>query len=1076
MEFTEEQRRAIEAEGKVIVSASAGSGKTKIMIERILRLVLSGRAGVCDLIAVTFTKKAAFQMREKLRSALLDELKKSAGELRERLKGELDLLPLAEISTLHSFCGKIIRTYFYLLGDEVSPDYRILATEDAAALKSKALSSALEESFELSDENFRRLLETYYRGKRERALGAVVQRMYDCVRGYADGEELLKRAGEDRFDVAADYLAETFKQKAALLLKELLKLRPALSGNAAALKVIDSLSETIRRAEEAEGLYSILALDVTFLRMPNQPAEEGEEHRLWSTLKELNEAVKSLFKDAREKYGDEARERMRYREANGTAAALKTLVLNFAEKYAALKKDAGALDYNDLEHYALALLQKEEVRTEVKRKYRYVFVDEYQDVNPMQESILSLISGENVFLVGDEKQAIYGFRGSRSRYFREKKEEFGGALPLTENFRSASGILNVVNEIFSPVVPDYEPMRGGRLYQGHGGEIVSHKVVKKKDEQKIDGVYSVLKGRGASDRNALAEAVASVVESERGRLFFDIGSNSLRPVDYGDIAVLVRKDTTDGKRIARTLAACNIPVTSSSQVNVCDFYEVKLLVDCLKFLDNAEDDISMAACMLSSLGGFTDEDLMRIRIAYPAFPQFRKAVKAYAEEKTDELSHRLVVFFRKTRSRRALLKVRSAAQMVNLLLSEGLEAEIAAKEDGHSRLLRVRRLLAEAEKCADVHDFLVRLKENGDRIDFKETGGENAVRVMTMHASKGLEFPVVILASMETLLHDSDADEVEWSEKFLFSPRYYDCEKKTYCETISRYATKAERAKEEEEGERNLLYVGMTRAKYHLHLMVEDRKRAASFALFKRYSDYLGERFKGEAVEELLPMNVREAFDYESGESEKEKKEILAAMRIGGDYPFAKSVYLPEKSSATALLKSQESVHANAFGGATSEEGTAYHKFLQYFRFGQPVKVELERMKSAGVFSAEEESLLKAEQLEKIAALPCFLPLKDKRCEREKKFLLSLTPREFGGEDDGAEIIFQGAIDLLFEDRDGYVIYDYKYSGLSAEALKEKYAPQIMLYRLAVAKGKRVGKETVRAKIINILKGEEIGM
>ena len=1081
MEYTKEQQRAIEAEGKVIVSASAGSGKTRIMIERIIRLVTSGRASLLDILAVTFTNKAALQMKERLRAALLDEIKNSTGEKREQLKGELDALGIAQICTVHSFCGRLIRTYFYLLPEEdLSPDYRILTPQEAAGLSARALATALEEGFMRDDEAFRRVLDVHYRGKRDKALRAVVKEMYDKVRSYENGEEYLLRAGENVFDEAAAFLAEDYKRKARAYFEAVEGIEKVLNDNKGAAKVCAALLVSTGSLVKQESLFEMARIEPEFPRMPPMTKVEGEELEYLLLLKELNEGVKGIFKELKDRYADEAREREKYEGAARHAAALASISIAYGREYARLKREANALDYDDLEHFALALLKKDEVRAEVRKKYRYVYVDEYQDVNPLQERIVSLASGDNLFLVGDEKQAIYGFRGSRSRYFREKKREFGGALPLTENFRSASGILDAVNAMFRPVIEDYEGMSGGRLYDGNAGEIFSHRVEKLKEEKPERGVYSVMKAASPNKKNALAEAVVRVVESERDKEFYDLEQKRFRKVGYGDIAILVRKDTTDGKRIASALIEHGIPVTSSSRVNVCEFFEIKLLIDCLKYLDNAEADIPLAAVMLSAVGGFSDEDLMRVRLAYPAASTFRAAAGKYAREKTDELSHRLNVFFRKAKRLRALAKMRTAAEVLCALLAEGLEVEIASKEEGRSRLNRVRRFVAEAEKCGSVHDFLARLKETEERVDFSESGGEDAVKVMTMHASKGLEFPVVILASMENLLHDSDPDEVEWSEKFLFSPRYYDVQKRTYADTVGRRATAAERALDEDEGERNLLYVSLTRAKYRLHLMVEDRKRAASPAFYKRYSDYFGNRFLGDALEEETPPFEREVFDYESGASAEEKERVLSAMRIGLEYPYRDTVYLPQKSSATALLK--EKAHKaepvkSSLQSASTEEGTAYHKFLEHYRFGQDACSEFERMKKEGIFSEDEEARLDREQLKRIAQIPCLKALATRRCEREKKFLLSFTPREAGkAEDDGVQIIFQGAIDLLFEDEEGYVIYDYKYSGLDGDTLREKYRPQIELYRDAVAKGKRVARASIRAKIVNIRRAEVIDM
>ena len=237
----------------------------------------------------------------------------------------------------------------------------------------------------------------------------------------------------------------------------------------------------------------------------------------------------------------------------------------------------------------------------------------------------------------------------------------------------------------------------------------------------------------------------------------------------------------------------------------------------------------------------------------------------------------------------------------------------------------------------------------------------------------------------------------------------------------------------------------------------------------------------GEEIESNASPLEREVFDFAGARSEEETERVLSAMQIGINYPYNDTVYLPQKSSATALLKERAAQvepvkSAVQSGGSSAEEGTAYHKFLQYFRFGEGVSSELSRMKKEGLLSDGECARLSLEQLGKITNIPCLKALAGKRCERERKFLLSLTPKETGAYDGGTAVIFQGAIDLLFTDESGFVIYDYKFSGLPKEKLKEKYAPQIELYKDAVAKGMRVDRASIRAKIINIKSAEVIDM
>ena len=1105
-EYTPEQQNAIAAKGKVIVSASAGSGKTRIMIERILRLVGLDGVSLLDILAVTFTDAAALQMKERLRTELIEKIQKSTGKERERYYAALNDLSLAAISTVHSFCTRIIKTYFYLLPEEeLAPDCRVLTPQEAKGLSERALDNVLEETFrkvmspQEKKENgqaedalegsfckyaaaLQHVLKVHYHAKKEKALRQVIEDMFNAIHSYENGEGYLTAMLDEKFnkfDEAARCLGKDYADEIAVYRKEFLDFEQEYRDNAAVMSIREKIFACMDDLCQRDTPFEMAQYKPDFPKMSGKPKENGPALVAYEKFKDIFGKFRKLFNDEICKvYADEALERKKYAAALEHARALACICLAYSREYTRLKREANAIDFDDMEHFGLALLNKEEVQKEVRTRYPYVFVDEYQDINPLQERIISRVANEEVFLVGDAKQAIYGFRGSSSEYFRNKIVEFGGAYPLTENFRSASGILDAVNAVFRSVIDGYEKeeMKGGRLYAGNEGEIFSHIIEKLPEEEPAERkLYSVLSGKVAEEKDALSEAVVKVIQSEYGKEYFDCDSKTFRKVSYGDIAVLVRTDPTDGKNIVAALVEHGIPVTSPSTVNICDYFEVRLLIDCLKYLDNADADIPLVAVMLSELGGFVDEDLMQVRIACPRARTFREAAEEYAL-RDDELAQRLQVFFRRMKRLRALAKVRTAAEILNELLASGLEVEIASKEGGKARLNRVRRFVIEAESCGSVHDFLARLKETKkdgtEYVEYAEQGGENAVKLMTMHKSKGLEFPVVILASMEHKLHQTQEKvDVEWSPNFLFSPRYYDMEKKTYSTTVARAATKVERYQKETEEERNLLYVAMTRAKWRLHLMVKKRERAALFERYRVFSDYFGKMFLGE-----------------ESERDFEKERILQAMDIGMNYPYAASVPLRQKSSATAILKEQaesaDSVHTGgampeleAVASSTTEEGTAYHKFLEHYSFGADATAELERMKGAELLLPEDAALLQLDQLKRIAAIPCLKALKGKRCEREKRFLLTATPKEAGkGEDEGVQIIYQGAIDLLVEDENGYVIYDYKYSGRDGATLQEKYRPQIELYKDAVAKGKRVERSTIRAKIINIRTGEEIDM
>ncbi len=1090
--LTEEQRRAVEARGRVIVSASAGSGKTFVMITRLVDIILSG-ADVSEVLAVTFTNKAAAQMRDKLRAELVKRLAVSDGETRARLKAQLNALPLADVSTVHSFCARLLRTHFFLAG--VDPAFRILGSDDAEAksLSLRALDEVFEHAYEEGGEDFRRLLSVYFRKKKDAFLRELVLSSYNGLRDEQDYEGILERAGrEDTFEKACARVWADFAFRAKELLCEAEELKGKFPPSSRAAEMAGILAGAAERVALARGLFEAVLLGLPAVpNTPRRTAAEGEERDNLTRLGELSKRVKELYAELKA-FEDEKTERARCKTADECAAALCTLIRDYGERYARLKSEAGVLDYGDLEKYALRVLSEPAVREELHAKYKYVFVDEYQDVNPVQESIVSLLAGQDLFLVGDAKQAIYAFRGSDSEFFEQKERELPLSLRLTQNFRSAENILNAVNDVFGRL-PDmtYTPMTGGARYGANKGEVLFHRV--KKSERRERGeltVYSVLSGSGRTDTSAAAEKIVALVQSEYGREWFDAdeqtphGQGAWKKADWGDIAVLVRKKSGDAERVARMLAARGIPVTSSSAVNVCDYFEARLVLDWLSLLDNPEQDIPLAGAMLSAIGGFSDGELAKIRARYPEVYAFRGACKEFAKREQGDLARKLVAFFERLDGLRAAACVKTAAETVNLLLSLGLEAQIAAKPDGKNRLARVRRLTEEAERAGSVHAFLSGLKAAGYRVDFSESGGENSVKVLTMHASKGLEYPIVILANLDTPFRGSERDEVLWTEEFLAAPKCYDVPSRRMYETLTRRASLLCLDGEDRKGERNLLYVAMTRARYRLHLLFDEKDGAGSPRYAERLSDFFDlSRFQ----DRFAPEPAAEEFSRreENGAAEEtERAERIEAYGMGARYPYLPSTALHVKSSATDLMRrgaEEDAPYALYFSDEPHEKtsveaGLAYHAFLQFAQFGKDAREELGRMRAQGLLTEEQIKFLKADRLDKIMKIPCIAALAGKRVWRERKFLVGIPANELEPTQAEDNTVYQGAIDLLYEDEEGYGIIDYKYSNLSDSSLREKYAVQIALYKKAVARTMRVDENTVRAAIVNLLNGSEIAM
>ena len=1134
--FTDEQRAAIDARGKTIVSASAGSGKTTVMIEKIVRLIKSGES-VDSVLAVTFTKKAASQMKEKLSKELIEEINKPdcSSEKQTLLKKQLADVPSADISTIHSFCAKLIRTHFFAA--ETDNTFRVIAAEDAegTALKNQALDELFDEGYEEKEAEFSHLLSVYWRKKSDNALRAIFNEAYEQLRIRADYREYLERTQKGYtptdFKAVCKDLKARFDEKCSyyldLLEDEKIFFQAEEEQNAGAgktqLALIEELSAWLWVLISAHDYFA--AGGVSKPKFSANRSSKKDSPTKARHVKRVAFLKERIVKVCELTLKSEEEERTAFLRSGETAAALAKYLLRFDEKYSELKRERGVLDYNDLEHKALKLLSDQEIIKEMREKYKYVFVDEYQDVNPVQESIVSLLSGENLFLVGDIKQAIYGFRGSKSRFFAEKQQEFeqgaGKNLFLTRNFRSSDAVLNLVNTQFSLLMTpkvsavdyarDSYMERGGR-YEFNDGRAEIHFFGKEeKEAAKRRGVYSVKERteKKQAEQSRVAKTILSIIEKERGRKYYDPDTGEWKQVRYGDIAILSRKKQG---QIAKTVASLaeEVPVTATASVNICEYAEIKTLIDILQLLDNAEQDVPLCSALLSPMGNMTADELTEIRLAYPEAKWFRSACKTYAGEKNDLIAYKLNGFYRYFEEVRKLCTVLDAGEILTKILSETrMETGFLSRENGIACVRRIHRFIEEAAgESLCVRAFLQKLKDLEFKIEYSENGGEDSVKVLTMHASKGLEYPIVIVDNLSANFTGGGREEVFVEEKYGLAPRAFDSEKMLKSDTLLR------RLYEEKEEESsladalNLYYVALTRAKYGIHLLFEeqtamaDPKYARSFADLTDFSVWEKYFVHDDPID--LPKQERTAFVFRPDEDLTRK--IMQAFTW--KYPFTGYEDLPVKSSATRLLptlgeggasdrtleREEILLEMESEGETNTEIGLAYHAFLENFDFSALYDGAGTRLTGDGlkrcVLSAYEKfpdkKLLSVEKLAEILSNPVFYSLEGKRLYKERQFLVSLPVRdtyankeEFShlkAKTDGEEMLFQGAIDLLAEGEEETWIIDYKYSKGGAEYLKKHYKPQLDLYKRAVAKitGRRL--DSIRCRIVNIFHGFEVDM
>lgn len=1093
MYLTEEQRAAIDADGRVIVSASAGSGKTFVMIKKLVAAIESG-TDMDNILAVTFTKKAAGQMKDKLRAAIIERMESADAEIKARLKVQLSKVSAASISTIHAFCVKILRTYFYAAG--IDGAFDIISSDDALAAeyKNRALDTLFDRYYKEDNAAFKTLLKCYRRKRSDAYLRSLIAEAYDDLRVNADYNAVLDGVEnlytEQGFARVCGEYKKLVNDRYAQIKRAVEKFAADFVSPRAEYGKI--LNETLSALDEASacGLFAPQPpLSVT--RKPVIRGEEGKEQD--ELFKAFRDGIAKRYKEAAGDLEDEEVERDYFFASGKTAQAFTRIIKDFDAEYTAIKRDENKLDYNDLEHLTLAVLADENVRAEINAKYTCVFVDEYQDVNPVQESIISLVGGKNLFLVGDVKQAIYGFRGSKSLFFAEKYNRFEGgggkALKLSSNFRSAGGVINFVNALFSEIMTesncgfDYAKsslMKCGADYPEDFGSAEITVFGKDEDEAEEPDIYSVKADGREVKHTREGLAVLDIVERELCGTHYDLKTGKFVDTQAGDICILTRKRSGSAAGIVRALTDAGYPVAGAQDADIRTRPEVKQMLDITSLIDNAEQDIPLATALLSPLGGFTCNELASVRIAAKnARLPFRACCEKYISTFDNGIAKKLKKFYATLENLRDFAETFSAAEVIDKILEDtGLEAVYSA--GGGEKLRNVRRLAQEG-KGVSIAAFLAKIKGCA-QLNAPAAAASDSIKIMTMHAAKGLEFPVVIIADICARFKGRDSGELPYDETFGFAPRHHDEKNMLKHTTLLRRLVLQREEREELKNEFNLFYVACTRAMCRLHVLAKEAPayNPAEVSSAKCYAQFFDmTAFSPAAAQERADFSGTVYPDPLISAPDAQLQQRIEERFMRG-YAFAESVNLPVKSSASAILRLTEDDAAyrphvlyKGEGETDTERGTAYHAYLELCDFEEKSPAQIkERIASFvkdGLLTPAQGELLNADELSEILAMPVFANLKGAELYREREFLCRLPANEvLEGVAATDEILVQGAIDLLAITRDGVKIIDYKYSRKSDGQLVATYARQLALYKKAAALILGVKEETVGTAIVNI--------
>lgn len=1063
--WTDSQLNAINAkDGAVLVSAAAGSGKTAVLVERVIRMITDSEnpTDVDRLLVVTYTRAAAGEMKERIDARLSQLLEEDP--YNDNLHRQQLLLGRAQISTIHSFCSEIVREYFYILN--IAADFRIADDGELSIIRDQAMQNILERQYSKNDDIFENTVEVFSSVRDDTILQGIILRLYEFLRSHPFPSDWIKEktamydvsksAGDTQWGrtiinhslVTAGFI-KTLSDTSLKLLENEPKLNESSFGN---LIRDDSIfiSHLINRLQSGvwNDIIDILNIyKAGTLRAPkgytdNEIKVAAADMR--KIIKDSIDEIKRLFIRNNEQCMDDIA------DLSPVVAKLFELTQLFSDEYSHLKEEKGIADFSDLEHWALRLLAENtdegvkftDISKAISSRFDYVMVDEYQDANTIQDTIFKAVSDNDrkLFVVGDVKQSIYRFRqampeifiGRKNRYtlYDSSNEQYPAKIILDMNFRSREGVTSGVNFVFKNLMStsvgeieynEEEALKTGAKYEKDTGNAVSFHLL---DLEKSD-----TGDRDTEEARYIGKLIYKMMSQEQIK-----SKDGLRKPTYGDFCILMRGVTNHAVTFEQELLKLGIPCVSETSESFFSQQEIRVMLSFLRIIDNPVQDIPLAAVMMSPIFGFTPDDLAKMRAKHPIGSLYYIVLCECQDGNKKTQS------FVDTVNR---LRVKAANvtsdKLINIIYNETSYPEIVSSgSDGMFKLSNLRLLIHYAKAYENSGykgiggfvRFIDRLHESSCDLaaaSHKSTISENAVRIMTIHKSKGLEFPICIVANLNRRFNTDTKNEVLLHNELGLGVRRKDDKRMCRYTTMPREAVALEIKRSEISEELRVLYVALTRAKERLVLVgsVNSPERymrgvVKSFAFDKVISPYTaanascmcdwitdcllvhksGGRLRemggyfgeiSEISDFNWDVNIVSEFDTlgqndnataisqaltaaDSFDREQEYLDILN-KKLSREYEYSKATEIPVKVTASSLAekKSSLSYEIETAPSFLSKQkvtgamrGTAMHTFAQYCRFEEAIddiESEILRLADSGFLTKEQADVLSREDI-----------------------------------------------------------------------------------------------------------------
>ena len=1118
--FTDEQRLAIKTvDNNLLVSASAGSGKTSVLVTRVCYLLEQKLASLNELLVVTFTNLASLEMKARVKS-MLESLSKTDSYF----KTQLDLISTSNISTLHKFCQKLIKEYFYAAN--IDPNCEILDEGKSDYILNEILDNLIDKELK-TNKDFLYLMMQFNDSRtdvkfRECSLKAL--KYLKSKQNYVEfcnkmitlsynenlEENIVVKYFNDYIDSFLNYFDKIFAD--FKLNAEMIKSKKLVDINEFYIDFICTLKKC---NIENKILMLTAKIDYPILSVPKSASAEEVE------LKEQMAGAVNSFKDEITSIVEIiAFDDIKSIKSNIVSVAKKLksfidFVLKLDKVYQEQKQEQKVLDFSDLEHYALEILENEKICNVIKNRYKYIFIDEYQDTNEIQEKIISLVSkGDNLFMVGDMKQSIYGFRECmpeilNSKFNSYKKDEkLGKAIKLNKNFRSEIDILNFSNFLFSKIMrtdsvnldylKDASFIYGGKNKESSENNIfvkVFNSV--KAEDEPLEKMYNKFTAKLDTNENVSimreSKYVANEIIKLIGQPIYDSKKQVMRKITYKDIAILTRKNANVVNYLTDVFREYNIPFNAGISSNIFKSYENAVVFNFLKLINNIDDDIALSSVLCSFMYKFSHQDLYDIKKQDKSlFVSINEYIKNY----DDEISKQLIQFTKdveKFRNEFACSDLASSFYKVLNFYDVNLYISSLKDEEKLSNL----KLFEENIKTFNYLSLneYINFITNGqiDKMTNSQVSSTgDSVSILTIHGSKGLEFPIVFLINTGSNFSNKSAvSKLVTNQDFGFAIKEFDEFNQVEHSSVIKNIFNLNNRQKETAEEMRLLYVALTRPKNKLYIigtMNTDRLKSlkGSFEIMK-VRNYLGwiigvlDENQLNSLGQNKSVNIKfensnfefQIIDNEYINDNESHKSYSNNMLLGSEdikyLSTTKTVSnLMLKNTVTAIMDSEnenEDYNISDFVYNPKKDddndflliGNMYHLVMEKININeissqQDVEQFLTSLVTNNLVNNEQIKLVDSNKIFKCCEFLKAIVSEGDKVLKEKSFMMYENATKLVNTEDDNKVLVQGTVDICVIKNDGIVLIDYKTTKSSSEEfLIKHYEKQMELYSKALS-------------------------